>query len=781
MPKSVIYAVIVTVVLFLNPLSGKAQRKTTFAYSVQAVQIGTFNINYKYTYLFALLKKDNTGTTYQCTLIGAKAGDDKAKGITVDINTDSIRKTRLSNSGVLEQLAMLNRPFTITVDDKGKISAVSGIKEVLTEAATKWQLQPGITNQLTGNINALQASIQNMFLPLPDKKITFGSEWDHNDLHYRVTGIKGATLEIAVTRLNGNVNNTITGKYVYNDVTGLIEHAETQAKVIDEKARPVYISDYTYKQTIRYDAKMEIVDTAWINMAVKASYWSDALKNGFNLDSAKAFSFFAANDIRFKNDVYYRAFKLSAIQQLEIKDRYKIYESLLAATPNKLLDGNESHLFNKMSPALAMSADSAYDVVKYFYKTPSFNPWLQQSFAQIFINNLNIDDFKKAMRERGLSETEIDKTLTGHQLTQVNSKALLDMMNRSKNPELEKTVNPLYLWVQSLNKPNDISSLIKTAAAFEYMKDEEMKLGNGGRYALMVYDMLNKSGQKKEANTLLDKIIIKLQTYTADTLNANRYADQSLLAHAYYLKYNAAKPADSVKALKYLAKAAQYSPKTNAEKAYASFYDRHFLGSKESYRQEFIERLFNSGDETQALAIFAEQINAQPESIDEMEKIYAAHFPGKKFEEYFTKNVVSAWQPAPDFKLTGVDGKEQMLNTYRKKWLVLDFWGTWCGPCRQEMPQINAFNNDVVKGQYPNINFLSIACFDTDAKVKAFLAENNYSIPVLMSDGLVQGNYKIKGYPSKILITPDGKMININFGADWLGILKKFDQLYTSN
>ena len=61
----------------------------------------------------------------------------------------------------------------------------------------------------------------------------------------------------------------------------------------------------------------------------------------------------------------------------------------------------------------------------------------------------------------------------------------------------------------------------------------------------------------KTANKLLIKTIQNLERYTADTLNRNRYADQNLLAYAYYLKYVDAKKIDSVAALKYLSNAAQ--------------------------------------------------------------------------------------------------------------------------------------------------------------------------------------------------------------------------------
>ena len=95
------------------------------------------------------------------------------------------------------------------------------------------------------------------------------------------------------------------------------------------------------------------------------------------------------------------------------------------------------------------------------------------------------------------------------------------------------------------------------------------------------------------------------------------------------------------------------------------------------------------------------------------------------------------------------------------------------------MPKLNAFHEalkaDELRSQ--KINFLTIACHDTEEKVKDFLAKNNYNIPVLMSDGEVQQHFKVAGYPSKYIISPEGKLLSIPFGFDWQRILDHLAQL----
>ena len=253
------------------------------------------------------------------------------------------------------------------------------------------------------------------------------------------------------------------------------------------------------------------------------------------------------------------------------------------------------------------------------------------------------------------------------------------------------------------------------------------------------------------------------------------------MAYAYYLKYQNTVKADSAGALQYLAKASQYSPAGKNDRAYASFYDRVFLESKESYREEFIQKLFASGDSEAALNIFASQVSADPTRIADLEQVYQKQFPGKSFKDFFATRVIESWPAAPDFELTDVDGKKHKLADYKNKWLVIDFWGTWCNPCREEMPKVNEFNNQLISGKNTGVNLLGIACYDNQIDVKKYLTNNNYGITVALSDNQVQHKYKVNGYPSKILISPTGKMVDVEFGADWQSVIKKFSELYAAN
>lgn len=66
---------------------------------------------------------------------------------------------------------------------------------------------------------------------------------------------------------------------------------------------------------------------------------------------------------------------------------------------------------------------------------------------------------------------------------------------------------------------------------------------------------------------------------------------------------------------------------------------------------------------------------------------------------------------------------------------------------------------------------------DTKEKVQRFLSDNDYEIPVLMSDNKIQGAYKVRGYPSKYIITPEGKLISTEFGFDWQTLVSQLANL----
>ncbi|CDQ42019.1 MULTISPECIES: TlpA family protein disulfide reductase [Virgibacillus] len=118
---------------------------------------------------------------------------------------------------------------------------------------------------------------------------------------------------------------------------------------------------------------------------------------------------------------------------------------------------------------------------------------------------------------------------------------------------------------------------------------------------------------------------------------------------------------------------------------------------------------------------------------------------------------------APDFTLKGLDGKEYRLEDFKGKKVMVNFWASWCPPCRNEMPDMQRFYED------KDIVILAVNLTDTERKaedVQQFAKEYKLSFPILLDkDGKVSENYQIKPIPTTYLIDSKGYIHYKAFGA----------------
>ena len=129
-------------------------------------------------------------------------------------------------------------------------------------------------------------------------------------------------------------------------------------------------------------------------------------------------------------------------------------------------------------------------------------------------------------------------------------------------------------------------------------------------------------------------------------------------------------------------------------------------------------------------------------------------------------------QPAPDFVLTDQYGNTQSLAQYRGKAVFLNFWATWCPPCRAEMPDIQKLYEEYsAQGDAAEVVILGVAgpgnVDDQDLDgVKAFLEENGYTYPVAMDmTGELFNTYYITAYPTTFMIDKNGSVFGYVQGS----------------
>lgn len=143
-------------------------------------------------------------------------------------------------------------------------------------------------------------------------------------------------------------------------------------------------------------------------------------------------------------------------------------------------------------------------------------------------------------------------------------------------------------------------------------------------------------------------------------------------------------------------------------------------------------------------------------------KSMLARKEAEKKREEAAKNIQPG-KDAPDFTLNDLNGKPLSLSSLRGKYVVLDFWGSWCGWCIKGFPEMKKYYT-----KYKDkVEFLGIACGDTEKKWKEAVAK--HEVPWLnvlneKGDKDVSVVYAITGYPTKIVVDPQGKIANVVVG-----------------
>lgn len=121
---------------------------------------------------------------------------------------------------------------------------------------------------------------------------------------------------------------------------------------------------------------------------------------------------------------------------------------------------------------------------------------------------------------------------------------------------------------------------------------------------------------------------------------------------------------------------------------------------------------------------------------------------------------------APDFVLQDVDGKTHKLSDYRGKVVMINFWASWCPPCRFELPSMQrAYERLKDKG----VEFLAVNLGEDADTIFTFTADYPVTFPLLMDiDSKVSDKYPVVGLPTSYFVGPDGRLIYRAIGSrEW--------------
>lgn len=465
---------------------------------------------------------------------------------------------------------------------------------------------------------------------------------------------------------------------------------------------------------------------------------------------------------------------------------------------------------NKNNSEEVMPGEYFNSFQNYVYSTPNVDSALDclrklSSVDTLLLRMLLHDSFAQGFIQYDSSNRDTKEIYRQNLSSRTFNENLLKRISSDTTRILVEAVKPIEILCRIQNVGNDKPELELLTKEFirTQLTTTQFYANKSGRYGLMIYQIVSKYPELRSlSDELFASIKSNLDVKQIDDLNGSSRTELNkrtwyryIYASVNYIEAKTSK--DIVLTEKLLKTASLYSPDLkDANSTPAYFYEMFFIYAhpKESFKDDyltFIQRdsKYNDNISTNYLPYFAKSSTVEskvlstlldmalvnPTNKEKLKSYYIQNNTEKKsFSEYWNAAIDSISKKAPPISLKQIDNKVFSSNALKGKWILLDFWGSWCPPCRKEHPSLQNYYDSVITKNRGKISLLTIACKDKSPSVLKYMSDNGYTFPVAMSDNNIEDKYSISGYPTKILITPNNKYLVIPFGTDWKMLIKGY-------
>ncbi len=441
-------------------------------------------------------------------------------------------------------------------------------------------------------------------------------------------------------------------------------------------------------------------------------------------------------------------------------------------TANAQSGQRPSQLYRTYNDFLTQNSNIDSAVI-YHMKLLANTELAQNGLLDVLVKNAIINQFL-SVRKNETSEDSKKKIF------------LKEVLNKLEKEQITESM-PLVLWVKAAES-NSVDTLKSvTLAMIELANNNTDYYSNFiGRYGVGTYQIIKKY---PELNELSAKLFSILETHLRENQIPQESASTTIikykranLRYLYaYLNYDKSSETKDINERKLLLKkASEFSPDAfDVGNKIAFSTDIQLLNSEKSFEEDYLNFLMNDlPNQSEALSSLTAIALKEPNHKERLKDFYLkTNTSTKTFESFWLEQIENSGKTVPKVSLTKfLNTQLSLKKEMSKKWILLDFWGTWCGPCIAEHPEIQKFYDSIIVKNTDKLSLITIACGDTEAKVLKYMNEKKYTFPVVMSDDKIEKDFQVSGYPSKVLITPNKKFIFIPFGIDWQKFIEKYTE-----